>query len=402
MRVSTSWIYASGSADLSRKQAEMLRTQQQLSSGKRLLSPADDPIAASAALGLEQARAQNDQYTRNQGFAQDTLRLAESTLANAGTVLQEVRELAIAAGNDTLGAADRASLAVAVRGKLQALLGLANTRDGADGYLFAGYQENAQPFTATASGVAYQGDQGSRALQVSATRQLAVSASGADVFEGARAGNGQFTVAAGAGNAGAATADPGRVVNPAALTGHSYRVVFSAGGAGTTYDIVDTTTAATIVSGAAYTSGAAISFDGMQLTVSGAPADGDTFTLAPSARQSVFGTLDDLAALLEGSAAGTTDQAQFHTALGTAIASLDQAHDHLLAVRTGIGSRLNELDALASQGASTGELLQSESSRLVDLDYAEAASRLAQQQISLQAAQQSYLRVTGLSLFNFL
>ena len=402
MRISSNTFFESGLNAMLRQQEALLKTQQQISTGRRVLTPSDDPIAASAALGVEQASALNDQYGRNQGFAQDTLRLAESTLGQVGDVLQSVRELAVQASNDTLGAADRAALAVSVRSNLDSLLGLANTRDGADGYLFAGYQENAQPFTATASGVAYQGDQGSRALQVSATRQLAVSASGADVFEGARAGNGQFTVAAGAGNAGAATADPGRVVNPAALTGHSYRVVFSAGGAGTTYDIVDTTTAATIVSGAAYTPGAAISFDGMQLTVSGAPADGDTFALAPSARQSVFRTLDDLAALLEGSAAGTTDQAQFHTALGTAIASLDQAHDHLLAVRTGIGSRQNELDALASQGASTGELLQAERSRLVDLDYAEAASRLAQQQTSLQAAQQSYLRVTGLSLFNFL
>src|SRR6185369_13890271 len=118
MRVSTSWIYSVGASDLSRKQAEMLRTQQQLASGRRVLVPSDDPIAASAALGVEQARALNEQYGRNQGFAQDTLRLAESTLAQAGEALQDVRELAIAAGNDTLSAADRASLAVSVRGKL--------------------------------------------------------------------------------------------------------------------------------------------------------------------------------------------------------------------------------------------------------------------------------------------
>jgi flagellar hook-associated protein 3 FlgL len=402
MRVSTHWLYSVGSADLSRKQAEMLRTQQQLASGRRVLQPSDDPIAAAAALGVEQARALNDQYGRNQGFAGDTLRLAESTLAQAGEALQAVRELAMAAGNDTLGAADRASLAVAVRGKLQELLGLANTRDGADGYLFAGYQEGAQPFTPTPAGVVYQGDQGSRALQVGATRLLEISASGAEVFEGARAGNGSFTVAAGAANRGSAMADTGRVINPAALNGHSYQVVFGIAAGVTTYDIVDTTTGTTVTAGAQYAAGSGISFDGMQFTVTGDPADGDAFTLAPSARQSVFKTLDDLASLLEGSAAGGLTQGQFHTGLANAVASLDQAHDHVLAVRTGIGSRLNELDALGSQVASNGVLQQQELSRLVDLDYAEAASRLAQQHTSLQAAQQSYLRVTSLSLFNFL
>jgi flagellar hook-associated protein 3 FlgL len=401
MRVSTSWIYAVGSADLSRKQAEMLRTQQQLASGRRVLAPSDDPIAAASALGVEQARALNEQYGRNQGFAQDTLRLAESTLAQAGEALQDVRELAIAAGNDTLSAADRASLALSVRGKLDALLGLANTRDGANGFLFSGYQEGAQPFTATAAGVLYQGDQGSRALQVGATRRIEISASGAEVFEGARAGNGSFTVAAGT-NSGSAMADTGRVINPAALTGHSYQVVFNSAGPLTTYDVIDTTTAATVTAGAQYAPGSAISFDGMQFTVSGAPASGDAFTLAPSARRSVFKTLDDLAKALEGSAGGTLTLAQFHTGLGNALASLDQAHDHMLAVRTGIGSRLNELDALGSQTGSTAVLQQQELSRLVDLDYAEAASRLAQQQTSLQAAQQSYLRITGLSLFNYL
>ncbi|HUN69910.1 MAG TPA: flagellar hook-associated protein FlgL [Burkholderiales bacterium] len=402
MRVSTSWIYSSGAADLSRKQAEMQRTQQQLSSGRRVLTPADDPIAASAALAVEQAGAQNDQYARNQGFAQDTLRLVESTLAQAGNTLQDVRELAIQANNDTLGAADRASLAVAVRGKIAELLGTANTRDGAGGYLFSGYQDSVQPFASTVAGVAYQGDQGSRALQVGATRQIGVSASGAEVFEGAHSGNGRFTVAAAAANSGGAIADTGQVTDPAALTGHAYKLVFSVSGPATTYDVIDTATSSTVTSGATYTPGSAIGFGGMQFTVSGAPANGDTFTLAPSARQSVFKTLDDLASLLEGSASGAVTQAQFHTGVGNAIASLDQANDHLLAVRTDVGARLGELDSLASQTSSAGVLQKQDLSRLVDLDYAEAASRLAQQQTSLQAAQQSYLRVTGLSLFNFL
>jgi flagellar hook-associated protein 3 FlgL len=399
VRVSTSWIFSTGSQTLMRKQAELLQTQTQLSSGKRVVRPSDDPGAASNALTTEQARARVAQYARNQGVAQGTLALAESALAQAGEALQGLRELAVAAGNGALSRADRAALAVEVRGRLEHLLGVANARDGAGGYLFSGYQDSVQPFARSPAGIAYQGDQGSRALQVGAQRLLEVSASGSSVFEGARAGNGHFTIAADAGNAGAAWADAGQVVNPAGLTGDSYRVVFTGAA---TYDVLDVTTGTTLATGAAYAPGATIAFAGMQFAISGTPAAGDRFDIAPSARQSAFALLDEFASLLEGYAAGTVGEGEYQTRLSAVGAGLDEQHDHVLAVRTALGARLRELDALGAQAADETLLHQQELSRLVDLDYAEGASRLAQQQLTTQAAQQSYLRLTSLSLFNFL
>lgn len=400
MRISTSWIYSSGAAAISRKQTEMLRTQQQLSAGKRVLSPSDDPIAASNALTTEQARAITEQYARNQGVAQGTLQLAEATLAQVGELLQDARALSVTAGNGALGPSDRASLALELRGKVDTLVGLANSRDTGGGYLFSGYQEGVQPFAQTTSGVAYLGDQGRRTLQVGAQRLLEVSASGSDVFEGARAGNGTFTVTPPATNTGTAVADAGQVISPGALTGHDYRIVFNAGG--TTYDIVDATAAATLQSNVTYVPGASIRFDGISVTVTGTPAAGDRFDLAASPRQSMFGALEDLASLLESSAAGGVTGAQYQTRLSGAMAEIDQQLDHLLGMRTQVGARLRELDALGAQAADTVLQHQQELSRLVDLDYAEAASRLALQQMSLEAAQQSYLRVTTQTLFNFL
>ena len=402
MRVSTSLIFSTGTAAMMRKQAEMLHTQQQLAAGKRVMQPSDDPIAAANALTTQQSLALSGQYARNQGFAQGTLGLAEATLAQVGDVMQDVRVLAMSAGNGSLSGSDRKSLALELRGKTEALLGLANTRDGAGGYLFAGYQESTQPFVVTNAGVMYQGDQGGRELQVSAQRMLQIGASGASVFEGGKAGNGSFTVAATQTNTGSGFADTGHVTNPAAVTGHAYQVLFSVAGGVTTYDVVDTTTALNITSGAAYTPGMAMGFDGLQFSMSGAPNAGDSFQVAPSARQSVFKTLDDLATALESIAAGTIKESVFQNRLGNAIASIDQASDQVLAIRTGFGARLRELDALGTQAADQTLHYQAELSRLIDLDYAEAISSLTQQQTSLQAAQQSYLRVTGLSLFNYL
>jgi flagellar hook-associated protein 3 FlgL len=402
MRISTAWLFSSGAATISRKQAEMAKSQEQLSSGKRVLTPSDDPIAASNALTAEQSRALAEQYLRNQGMAQSSLGLAESALGQVGDVLQQARTLVVSAGNGSLGPKDRASLAQELRGTLETLLSLANTGDGAGGFLFSGYQDSVQPFVHGASGIAYQGDQGSRTLQVGAQRFLQVSASGSDVFEGSRAGNGSFTVTAGAGNGGSATADAGRVISPAALTGHSYSIVFSTGGAGVTYDVVDTTTAVSLVSSAPWTPGSAITVDGMQVTITGAPTGNDRFDLAPSVRQSMFKTLEDMAALLESSARGGVREPAFQTGRLSGLAAIDGALDQALSVRAQAGTRLRELDTLGSMATEQSIARQQELSRLVDLDYADAISRLAQQQASLDASQKSYLRVTGLSLFNLL
>ena len=402
MRISTTWIYTRGSDAISRKMSELSRTQEQISTNKRVLAPSDDPIAAASALTTEQARSLTEQYARNQGFAQGTLVLAEATLSQVGEALQDVRTLAGAAGYGALSAEDRRSLAIELRGKLDSLLGLANTRDGAGGYLFSGYQDGVQPFASSASGVAYQGDQGNRALQVGTNRQIAVSASGNDVFEGAHAGNGSFTVSAAVGNTGEAISDAGRVISPSGFTGDSYRIRFHVSAGVTTYDVINTTTSATLTSGAAYQPGASINVDGAQVTITGSPAGNDTFDIAPSTRQSAFKTIADLAAALESNADGSLSEAAFRTALTQGMAGIDQAHDHVLSVRTGFGARLRELDSLSALTQDQSLYYQRELSRLTDLDLAEAVSRLTLQQVTLQAAQQSYLKTVGLSLFNYL
>lgn len=402
MRVSTSWLFSNGASALTQKQAELSRTQQQISAGTRLLSPSDDPVAASNALTTQQSIALAAQYEGSQTAAQAALGLTESTLGQVGDSLQDIRTLVVQAGNGTLNASDRKSMAVDLRGRIDALMGLANTRDGTGGYLFSGYQDTVQPFVRTTGGVSYQGDQGTRAMQVSAHRMIETGASGASVFEGAHAGNGSFTVDVPATNAGSGIADAGRVINPSAVTGHAYQVNFHGAPGAMTFDVVDTTTSANVVSGAGYTEGMAISFDGLQFNMSGMPANNDTVSVAPSPRQSLFKTLDDLAATLESSAAGTLGNAAFQSRLLSGLAGIDQAADQVLGARTAAGSGLAELEALGSQNAEQKLTYQAELAKLVGIDYNEAISSLQQQTTSLQAAQQSYLRVTGLSLFNYL
>lgn len=402
MRISSNTMYDSNVAAMSQQQTRMLQTQQQVSTGRRFLTPADDPVASAQALSLSQSSAVNNQYTANRGAARHTLSLTESTLQSVTSLLQDVRETAISAGNGAMGAGDRQMIASALSGRLQALIGLANSTDGIGNYLFAGFQSKTQPFIDTPAGVTYMGDDGQRLIQVNASRQMPSSESGADLFMRVKNGNGTFVVQSGTNlitglpNGGAAVTNVGNVVDGALLTGNNYQLAFSVVAGVTTYSVTNTTTGAIPLSGVPYVAGQAISFDGMQFSVSGAPADGDTFTVAPSSNESIFKTMSDLIANLTNPAPG------FGGRLAYSINQVDRSLDSILSSRSSVGVRLNELDALQVSGDDLGVQYQQSLSALQDVDYTKVLSDLSQQQVYLQAAQKSFAQVSGLSLFNYL
>src|SRR5574340_820492 len=294
MRISTNTVYEQGIATLLQQQESLLKTQQQVATGRRVLTPADDPVAAARALDVSQADSANNQYAVNRNSAKSNLGLEESTLQSLTGLIQDMRTAILNAGNPVLSNSDRAAIVTELRGRLDQLTGLANSTDGTGQYLFSGYQGNTKPFTLTATGAQYWGDQGQRLIQIGAARQIGVSDSGSDIFERIRTGNGVFVLAAGATNAGTGVSSPGSVANPAALTGHNYQINFSVSGSTTTYDVVDTTTSTTLSTGNVYTSGNSITADGMQFDIRGSPVNGDQFTITPSSNQSLFKTLNDL------------------------------------------------------------------------------------------------------------
>jgi len=290
--------------------------------------------------------------------------------------------------------------------RLEELQAVANSTDGIGNFLFSGYQGRTQPFANSASGVQYMADDGQRMIQVSSSRQMAASDSGADIFMRIKNGNGTFIAQPdpasnlGAGNAGSGISSQGIVTNPALLTGNNYQVSFSvavvAGVTTTTYDVTNTTTAAVLSAGNSYVSGQAISFDGMQFDVTGAPANGDAFTLAPSSNESIFKTISDLIATMG------TSSSTFSNNLNKALNKLDRDMDNVLTVRASLGSRLRELDSLQITGEDLGLSFKATLSQLQDVDYNKGISDLNQQQLSLTAAQKTFQQISGLSLFNYL
>ena len=402
MRISTNTLHAQGLSAILRNEAQMLHTQQQVSSGKRILTPSDDPVAAAQVLDVSQADAMNTQYGVNRSAASDALSLAESSLAQVSSIIGNVRTIAVNAGNAILSDSDRASLAAQLSSALSELQGAANTTDGQGRYLFAGYQSQSQPFTSGPAGVQYNGDDGQRLVQVDSSRQMGVGVSGADAFTRIPNGNGSFVTGEVAGNTATGIINPGSVVNPSALTGHNYSINFSVSSGATTYAVVDTTSSTTLLSAQPYSAGGSIRFDGMDIVVEGAPANGDKFTVAPSTNQSIFKTVQDLVNLLQTPVSAPGDSARLINGLKQGLTNLDQSLSNVLTQRGVIGAKLNEIDALQSTGNNRSVQYQQTLSRLQNVDLNSAISDLTQQQLSLQAAQKSFVQVSGLSLFSYL
>lgn len=412
MRISSNTIYEAGTANLSDLQTNIAKTQQQLSTGRRMLTAADDPIAASRALEISQSDSINTQYATNRQNANSSLSQVEIALQGATTLLQDVKTLAINGGNGILTPADRASLATELSAKLDDLIGIGNTVDGSGHYLFGGFKTSIQPFVKTATGATYQGDQGERELQVSSSRQVPMSATGNSVFELNKTGNGTFATSPTANlplNTGSGIISSGSVTDATQLTGHGYDISFTVALGVTTFDVVDSTTGVAVVIPPAvvagptpYVSGQTIAFDGLQFNVTGSPADTDKFAIVPSTNQSIFTTLTNLINTLKTAGTGATGQAALTNGLFAAYDNLDKSLDNVLSVRATVGSNLKELETLDNTGADLGVQYKSTLSELQDLDYVEAISRFSRQQTSLEAAQKSYIKVAGLSLFNYI
>ena len=404
LRISTSMMYERGTNQLGTLQTNMLKTQMQLSTGRRVLTPADDPVASARALEVTQSLQINDQYKTNRQTAASSLAQVDTALDTVGDLLDDVKDTVLYAGNPALSIHEREALAVDLEARMQDLLGQANTADGTGGYVFAGYKTNTLPFAQNATGATYYGDQGERELQVGSGRKMAISASGSAIFERNLTGNGTFlTKPAGAGNTGTGIISPGTVTGP--VKGHDYTLSFAkdATTGKMQYSVVDVTAGNTSVLPATdYKAGEPITFDGITFDIKGDPAAGDQFAVEPSKNQSVFTSIQNVINALRSTGTGPAAGAKLTNALNEANQNIQNASDNVLSVRASVGARGKELDYLDSSGSEMDIQYQSQVADLIEVDPIEAASRFAQQTTSLQAAQQTFKTATSLSLFNYI
>jgi len=400
MRLSTAGIHRNSISAILEHQYKLAKTQQQITTGKKFQSAAEDPIGATRAAGLDRTLADNAQYARNSNIIQSRLNYEESSLADATGLLQAARDLALAGANSSLGPPERRMLANDVRQQLAALLDVANRDDSNGEFLFSGTSTATRPFAISSSGVSYQGDMTSRQIRISSSQALADSHTGAEVFMNIPAGNGVFRTAVNAGNTGSASIDVGRVADPTAWVPDNYTLQFTSA---TDWQVVDDTlpTPNVIATGTGFVPGQSISFRGITVTLTGTPATNDSFDIRTAPRVDMFSMLENLAIALEGGP-GSGTSAEFNTNIGAAIANIDQALERVVGVRAEVGARLSAIDVAEDRREAEAVDLQQLLADLRDVDYAEAISLLNQQYAGLQAAQAAYSRFAQMSLFDYL
>jgi len=399
MRISSIEQFQQGIDSILNQQAKLNQTQLQLATGKKVLKPSDDPAVATQLLNLSSLKANNLQYDRNINTAQNELELQESVLASSGNVLQRVRELVVQANNGTQSEQSHKAIADEISNLADELLQLANSKSPSGEYIFAGYNSRTPAFAKNGAGYIYQGDQGQRLLQVSEDTQLAVRDNGADVFQGMSTGDGRFLLETPASNTGDALVKMSSTID---AISDDYSVVFVQANADDpiTYSVAGAVSG--VVATGTYQSGEAFSFNGISIEIEGAPTNGDSYQINRSVRQDVFQSVQSIAdALIAGGDTGAKSSRLVNN-LGQSISTMDQALEHLQSRRTIIGNRLQALDTRADENANGLLRLERQTTELNDLDFAEAVSRLNLQTTALQAAQQSYIKIQGLSLFNYL
>ena len=400
MRMSTLGFSMGSLSAMLEQQSGLAKLQNQVALGLRVTSPSDDPIAYVHIQELQRAQSESEQFGKNSTLAKNRLSLEEQAFVDTSNVMTRVRELVVQAGNTaTLSDTDRQSIATELAARLDELQAIANRQDGNGEYLFSGYSTKTQPFTGTGSNINYVADQGARQLQLSSTQKIADSHNGFEVFVDIPEGNGTFVSGVNTGNTGTGRIDVGSVVDRASWVPDDYTISFTSA---TAYQITDGATPANVVQTGTYTSGSAITFNGVSVTVSGQPATGDTFTVNRSRSESIFDTIGNVVDLLKTPTGNATANAKLTSTLSGSLQQLDQANDHFLGVRAQVGVRLATIDSADASREAMDIDTASTLSDLQDLDYASALTKMNQQLVGLQAAQMSYSKISNLSLFNYL
>lgn len=395
MRISTASMFNQGLQSMMQRQAELARTQEQMSTGRRFTHAAQDPSAAAAAQGLDHALASLEQFESNAGHLERRLGMQENALSDAGDQLIRARELVIRANTPTLSGEDRKLIAVELRQLRAEMISIGNRGDGSGRALFAGTRDGVVPFADNGGVVSYAGNSGSNEVEVAPGLSLDDTDPGNALFMQVPTGDGIVRGSVGGANTGSGVLASASVTDHGAWNGDGITVEFTAPGS---YRVLDA--GGTEIGTGTWEDGQTISAGGVQMKINGTPAAGDSFGVQRAGTQDIFGTLDALADALEAPGGGPADAARRTNVLTLGLGDLATAQEHLLAARASTGARLSSLDNAAESRSATGLSLETTLSDLRNIDYAEAATRFAMQLTALEAAQQVTLRIQGLSLFN--
>jgi flagellar hook-associated protein 3 FlgL len=419
MRVSTLSIYNLANSSMSEANQALVRTQEQISTGKRILSAADDPVAATRIQQLNRNIASVDQFSRNIDIAENNLALEETSLNGATNLLQRIQELAVQAGNTAvLSPSEYASLADEVNIRLDELVGIANTQNSNGDYIFAGFKSDNQPFTGdSSSGYQFNGDEGQLRIKIDNSTTIASNDSAKAIFVDVPSDANNVATSVNPNNRSnpSISVSVGNIVDQEAYDEFypediiiQFNEDANVSPDAKNFTVTERSTGKVIAADQLYTPGETLTYNGVELTITGNPASadsgaglvGDQVFVDSADTQDVITTLLRFRDALNGYDGSAEGVARLESSVGSTINNLRNAQASISEVVSSIGARNNVLESTRSLHADTNLASKELLSNLSDLDFAEASTRLQLESFILQAAQASFLRVSELSLIN--
>lgn len=417
MRISSNQIFNIANDSIGQANQAVVRTQQQLSTGRRVLNPSDDPVASTKILSINKELADVTQFERNINTAKNNLVLEESILNGVNNIITRIQELSVQAANTaTLSENEYTALSNEVDSRLDELTNLLNSQNANGDYIFGGYKSTTAPFTGGANaGFNYLGDEGQQFIKVANNTTIAASDSGKEIFVDIDSARNTIFTKANPTNRSIPEAEIsiGQVVDQDLYDDfypEDIVITFNQDNAiappGKNFTARERSTDRIIVANQTYLQGNEIEIQGVNFRISGSPASatptqaGDQFFIESTQKQDILTTVarfSEAMKIYDG-----TEEAReiLSEAVATTISNLSNAQTSVLETVANLGARFNTLDSTEQLHLDSKLISQELLSSLRDIDYAEAAARLSSQTLILEAAQASFVRVTRLTLFS--
>ncbi|CAI4165394.1 Flagellar hook-associated protein flgL [Alteromonas macleodii] len=407
MRISTNQIYDQNMRSIMQNQGDLAKTQEQLASGKRIITPSDDPVGAAKVLRLTEEIDELTQFQRNNDLVTGSLEQQEAVLTNITNSVNRARTLVIQAGSGALDSPDRKAIGAELEQIKLEIFDLMNTQDAEGNYLYAGFQSGNQAFeynpTATGKAITFTGDAGVSFVQLSNSAKIQSTSNGYEVFENVLSRYKFSTDPASTAVVSEASVKQqgtfdtffDKNYDPVNTGNNDYRINFLASGQA---ELVNQGTGV-IVESVAYTSGQPFTIKGMEFEATAVPGDSIDLSLDAPEKKSMAQTLHEIQAVLNDS---SIDSFELQESISDALVGLDNGLEKLSLEHASIGSRLNIAESIYESNLDMEIAAKASRSSIQDTDYAEASTEFAKQETALSAALATFPQVTELSLFNFI
>jgi flagellar hook-associated protein 3 FlgL len=407
MRISTNQIYTQNLRSISANQSALSETQDQLSTGKKLTKPSDDPVGAAKLIRITEELDKITQYNRNTNLLKSSLEQQETVLSSIKDSANRARVLSVQAGNGIMTQDDKNAIASEMKQIRNEIFDLMNSQNSGGEYIFAGYQSQTQAFSYNYANpgnkFSFNGDTGTNIIRVSDSVTLKTSSSGQDIFQNVYARK-NFSVDSTSMNNVAqlevkdhtaferfhqSMYEPGNIANNQlefTMINASELQVTQLG----TGDILD------VVS---FASGDKFQYQGMEIEMDANVGQSTIIALDPPQKKNIAETLNDFIEALESD---TISAGEFSKRLSDAIVGIDNAMDKISIESSSIGGRLNIADSIYASNLDMEVANKKAQATIEDLDYAEATTRFAKQETALEAALTTFPKVSSLSLFQYI